>query len=73
MALATTYAYEAVPPGAGVPSTDPDVLADAARHFTADLDLARAYGEKARQAAPDRYGLGRLLRDWDEVLTAVAA
>ena len=70
VALATTEAYEAVPPGAGVLSTDPDVLVDAARRFVADPDLARAYGEKARQAALDRYGLHRFLRGWDHVLAS---
>ncbi|ONH23655.1 glycosyltransferase [Pseudofrankia asymbiotica] len=73
VALATTEAYEAVPPGAGILSTDPGVLVDAARRFIADPDLARAHGEKARQAALDRYGLDRFLSDWDEVLTSAAA
>jgi len=70
VALATTEAYEAVPPGAGVLSTDPDVLVAAARRFAFDPDLARAYGDKARQTALDRYGLDRFLRDWTDVLTS---
>ncbi|OAA23346.1 glycosyl transferase group 1 [Frankia sp. EI5c] len=68
IALAVTEAYEAVPPGAGVLSTNPDVLVEAARTFLADQELARAHGARARQAALDRYGLGRFLRDWDQVL-----
>ncbi len=63
VALAATEAYEAVPLGAGVLSTDPDVLVDAARRFVADPELARAYGKNARQAALARYGLDRFLRD----------
>jgi hypothetical protein len=73
VALAVTEACEAVPPGAGVLSTDPDVLVDAARRFVADPDLARAYGAKARQAALDRYGLARFLHDWDRVLAESVA
>jgi hypothetical protein len=73
VALATTGAHEAVPPEAGVLSTDPTVLADAVRRFVVDPELAQAYGKKARQAALARYRLDRFLRDWDTLLAEVTA
>ncbi len=48
VALATTEVPEAVPPAAGVVSNRLDVLADALRHFVADVDAARTAGEAAR-------------------------
>ncbi|WP_268761228.1 glycosyltransferase [Frankia sp. AvcI1] len=72
VALAATEATEAVPAEAGVLSTDPAVLVDAARRFLADPELARAYGKRARQAGLARHGLGRFLADWDDVLAQVA-
>ncbi|MFG1927128.1 glycosyltransferase [Cryptosporangium sp. NPDC048952] len=73
VALATTEVVRAVPPGAGVISTDPAELAVAARRYLDDPDLAAAHGAAARQAALDRYGLKRFLDDWDALLTEVAA
>jgi hypothetical protein len=73
VALATTEAPEAVPPEAGVVSTRVDVLRDAVAGFVGDPDAARATGEAARRAALARYGLGRFLTDWDNLLTEVAA
>jgi hypothetical protein len=72
VALATTEVPEAVPPEAGVISTRLDVLADATRRFVGDPDEARAAGRAAREAALSRYGLGRFLSDWDDVLAEVA-
>jgi glycosyltransferase involved in cell wall biosynthesis len=72
VAVAATEAIEAVPAEAGVLSTDPAVLVDAARRFVADPELAHAYGKRARQAALARHGLGRFLADWDDVLAQVA-
>ncbi|WP_030452825.1 glycosyltransferase [Herbidospora cretacea] len=71
VAVASTEAGEAVPPGAGVLSTDPGRLAEAARQFAADPDLARHAGEAARAAALGRYGLDRFLADWDRLLKEV--
>jgi hypothetical protein len=71
VALGTTEAHEAVPAEAGAVSTRLDVLEDAVRRLVADPDEARARGEAARAAALDRYGLGRFLTDWDDVLEAV--
>ena len=68
VALATTEAPEAVPPEAGVLSTDVDVLAAALRRLLADPDEARERGLAARAAARTRYGLERFLRDWDDLL-----
>ncbi|KNB54071.1 glycosyltransferase [Streptomyces caatingaensis] len=71
VALATTEAHEAVPPGAGVLSNRPDVLHDAVRGFLADHELARATGRAARAAALARYGLPRFLDDWDRIIKEV--
>ena len=71
VALATTEAVEAVPPGAGVLSTRPDRLWAAVREFLHDEDAARLAGKAARAAALERYGLARFLRDWDRLLREV--
>lgn len=70
VALATTDARVAVPPGAGVLTTRPDEMAAAARRFLDDPVGARAVGGRAREEALSRYGLGRFLRDWDRLLSA---
>ncbi|UUU35901.1 glycosyltransferase [Streptomyces sp. CA-210063] len=69
VALATTEAVEAVPPGAGTLSTRPEVLARAARLYLEDPAAAAADGARARQAALERYGLKRFLDDWERVMT----
>ena len=71
VALATTEVAEAVPPEAGVVSTQVEVLADAARRLVADPEQARLMGKAARAAATARYGLGRFLADWDALLEEV--
>lgn len=71
VALATTEVVEAVPAGAGVLSTRPDVLWDAVRTYLHDEDAARLAGKAARVAALERYGLPRFLRDWDVLLGEV--
>ncbi|MDG9719877.1 glycosyltransferase [Streptomyces sp. DH24] len=73
VALATTEAVEAVPPGAGTLSTRPDVLAEAARRYLADPRIAAEDGARARQAALERYGLKRFLADWERLITEVCA
>ena len=70
--LGSTEAYEAVPPGAGVVSTRLDVLTAAVRRLVEEPDEARLYGKNARAAALERYGLGRLLHDWDRLNEEVA-
>ncbi|MDT3398147.1 glycosyltransferase [Streptomyces sp. B1866] len=71
VALATTEAVEAVPPGAGVLSTRPEALAHAARSFRHDRAAAAAAGARARRAALDRYGLKRFLDDWERLMVEV--
>ena len=68
VALATTEAHEAVPPGTGHCSTDPERLADGLRELMAEPELASRMGAAARRHALDRYGLDRFLTSWDEVL-----
>lgn len=71
IALATTEAVEAIPPGAGVVSTRIDTLAEAAAHYLADPEAAAEAGHRARKAALERYGLKRFLDDWDRLLEEV--
>jgi hypothetical protein len=71
VALATTEAHEAVPPGAGICSTDVDRLVRELRVLVADPELARALGAAGRAHVLNRYGLDRFLADWDAVLDRV--
>jgi glycosyltransferase involved in cell wall biosynthesis len=71
LALATTAAPEAVPPSAGVVSSDPDVLVRAARRWLHDPDEARAHGRAARAHALEHFGLDRFLSDWQVLLKEV--
>jgi glycosyltransferase involved in cell wall biosynthesis len=73
VALATTEVAEAVPVGAGVVSNRLEALSGTLRRLAADPDEARQMGAAARRAALARYGLGRFLADWDDVLEEVAA
>ncbi|GAB3180759.1 glycosyl transferase family 1 [Micromonospora palomenae] len=68
VALATTEAVEAVPPGAGALSTRVDALLEVAGRFVTQPDEARRAGAEARTAARARYGLDRFLADWDRLL-----
>ncbi|RKS10667.1 glycosyl transferase family 1 [Nocardiopsis sp. Huas11] len=72
-ALGATEAYEAVPPDAGVVSTDPRVLGEALRAYMDDPALAARTGAAARQAALRRYGIERFLDDWERVLQEVTS
>ncbi len=71
VALATTEVTRAVPPGTGVVSTSPRVLAEAVRHYLSDPRAALEDGRRARQAALERYGLKRFLADWDRLIDEV--
>ncbi len=73
VALATTEAPDAVPREAGVVSNRPDVLAAALRRLSADAEEATVLGKAAREAALARYGLGRFLSQWDELLMEVSS
>jgi glycosyltransferase involved in cell wall biosynthesis len=66
--LDATEAARAVPPGVGFVSTNVDTLVAAVRLLMADPDEARRLGAAAREAALERYGLARFLRDWDSLL-----
>jgi glycosyltransferase involved in cell wall biosynthesis len=68
LALATTEAVAAVPPGAGVLDTRVDTLVEAARWLIEEPAEASRLGARARQAALSRYGLDRFLADWDRLL-----
>jgi Glycosyl transferases group 1 len=71
VALATTEAPEAVPPGTGIVSNRLSVLQEALRALIHDPERARAMGRAAREAALARYGLARFLDDWDQLLDEV--
>ena len=71
--LATTEAVMAVPPGAGVLSTNVDELVEAARHFLDDPASARRAGLAARAAASARYGLSTFLAAWDRLFANIGA
>ncbi|MFL6118060.1 glycosyltransferase, partial [Actinophytocola sp.] len=70
--LAATEAVEAVPPEAGVLSTNLDVLATGLRELMAEPELAARMGKQAREHALRRYGLPRFLADWDSVLASLS-
>ncbi|WP_164861670.1 glycosyltransferase [Microbacterium sp. CPCC 204701] len=73
VALATTEAVRAVPPGAGVISTNIADLRAAVRAFLADPDWAHEIGRRGREHALAHYGLDPFLARWDDVLSQVAA
>ncbi|HKU30853.1 MAG TPA: glycosyltransferase [Arthrobacter sp.] len=68
VALATTEATRAVPPEAGLVSNDVAELRRFARHLVERPDVASGMGRIAREAALERYGLGKFLDAWDELL-----
>jgi glycosyltransferase involved in cell wall biosynthesis len=70
VALATTEAHEAVPPGTGYCSTDVGRLTRGLRELMAEPQLAWQLGDAARAHALRRYGLDRFLVDWDATLAA---
>jgi glycosyltransferase involved in cell wall biosynthesis len=72
VALATTEVVDAVPPDAGVISTQIERLADALRTFISDPDLAQHVGLAARTAASRRYSLDRFCTDWDQLIKEVS-
>ena len=72
VALATTEAHEAVPPGTGICSTDVDRLVRELATLVADPDRARELGAAGRAHVIARYGLQRFLTAWDDVLDRVS-
>ncbi|MDQ4048288.1 MAG: glycosyltransferase [Actinomycetota bacterium] len=71
VALATTEVPEAVPAQAGIVSTRVETLRAGLRRLIEDPDEAERRGRAAREAALERYGLGRFLQDWDRLLEQV--
>ncbi len=71
IAVETTDVAQAVPPSAGVVSTDIARLVVAAQMYLDDPEAARLAGKSGRQAALARYGLDRFLTDWDRLLQEV--
>jgi glycosyl transferase family 1 len=71
VAVAATEVVAAVPPEAGVVTTDRRRLQDGIRHFIQDQESARLAGKAARHAALEKYGVPRFLADWDGVLAQV--
>ncbi|MEU4804968.1 glycosyltransferase [Actinosynnema sp. NPDC023587] len=72
VALACTEAVRAVPPGAGVLSTDVDELVRGVAELVADPALARQKGALAREFALERYGIDAFLGHWDRILAEVS-
>lgn len=73
VALATTEVVRAVPPGAGVISTNTADLRAAARAFLADPEWAHEVGRRGREHALTHFGLEPFLARWDAVLSEVVA
>jgi hypothetical protein len=73
VALATTEAHEAVPPHAGICSTDVEALVRELRALVAEPERARALGEAGRAHVLARYGLEKFLAGWDDVLDRAVA
>ncbi len=72
LVVSATAAPEAVPPQAGVVSSDIDLLAATALRWLADPDEARERGMAARAHALAHFGLARFLDDWDRMLKEVS-
>ena len=68
VALAATEAPRAVPAEAGAVTADIDELLRCARRLVANPEEARRRGAAAREAALERYGLGRFQDSWDQLL-----
>lgn len=73
VALAATEAVRAVPPEAGVVSTDLTALRSAAIGYLDDEERAREAGRRARAHALRRFSHSAFLARWDAVLAEAAA
>jgi glycosyltransferase involved in cell wall biosynthesis len=74
VALATTALPDAIEDGVnGYLSQDPETLISRMKALIADAELARALGERARETARARFGMGRFRAEWDEALRAAIA
>ncbi|MGK3207144.1 glycosyltransferase [Amycolatopsis sp. MEPSY49] len=70
--FAATEAIEAVPPDAGVLSTDVSVLARGFRELVNEPDFAALAGKNAREHALKNHGLDAFLTAWDHLLAETA-
>jgi hypothetical protein len=73
VAVGTTEVPMAVPPEAGVVSTNVDELAVALRRLVAEPEEAALMGKAGREHALSRFGLAQFLADWDVLLEEVTA
>lgn len=71
VALGTTEAWEAIPPGTGFVSTKIETLQKSVRDLMMDHPMALEVGAAARDHALKRYGLARFLADWDYLIKEV--
>ena len=73
VSLATTELVTVIRPGFnGFIDTRIDVLIDGMKDLLADPKEAHRMGERARQAARERFGIERFVADWQEALRTVA-
>jgi len=70
--VASTEAAHVVPAHVGFVSNRMDELVQATCALIADRELSADIGRHGREYALGRYGLGRFLRDWDQLLADVA-
>jgi len=71
LVMSATAAPEAVPPRAGLVSSDPEALATRAAQLMRDRDLAEHLGQAARAHALAQFGITRFTADWDAALEEV--
>jgi glycosyltransferase involved in cell wall biosynthesis len=71
VAVAATEVPRAVPPGTGVLVSSPAELRSACSRLLDDPAEARELGLRGREHALVKYGLGRFLEDWDQLLARV--
>lgn len=69
--VAATEIIRALPPGAGIVSTELAELTRGVRAYLSDPALAAAAGAQARRHAREHYSLERFLVRWDETLADV--
>ncbi len=72
--LATTELVSVIQPGVnGYIALNPDVLIGEMKQLLDNPDLARTLGQNARVTALARFSIERFARDWEHLLTTVAA